>query len=163
MAQEKKYEALSTEEQEAIGKAIYGIMTECPAIPKSIRKSYGDINSNTIGMFAENGAIVRERFVSGAFIAQFPFTLLYRSKPDSDDERMAREQTLSNIAKWLCGKEIEQNGNTYQLSEYPALTDGRNITGIEQRQNVYQAGKLEDGSVDYQVHLIVEYKKKGMY
>ncbi|MBQ6787550.1 MAG: hypothetical protein IJO85_07505 [Lachnospiraceae bacterium] len=163
MSQEKAYEILSSEEQEVIGKAIYSLVSECPAIPKSVKKSYGDINSNTVGMFAEQGAIIRERYVNGAFIAQYPFTLLYRSKPDSDKERMAREETLSNIAKWLCGKEIVLIETGYKLSEYPALTDGRKIIGIEQRQTVYPAGKLEDGSVDYQVHLIVEYRKKGMY
>lgn len=161
--QEKTYELLSTEEQEIIGKAIYLLMVDCPAIPSGINKSYGDINANTIAMFAEQGAIVRERYVNGAFIAQFPFTLLYRSKPDTDKERIAREETLSNIAKWLCGKKITVEKTEYQLLQYPMLTDGRKITGIEQRQTVYPAGKLEDGSVDYRVSLTVEYKKKGMF
>lgn len=161
--EKKSYEMLSTEEQEIIGKAIYTLMLSCPALPTGTKTNYGDIGSNTIGMFAEQGAIVRERYVNGAFAAQFPFGLLYRSKPDTDAERIAREQTLSNIAKWLCGKEITLDNQQYRLSEYPVLTDGRKITEIEQRQTVYPVGKLEDGSVDYQVHLMIEYKKKGMY
>ncbi len=157
---EKQIEILNAEEQDAIGKAVFLLVKECPAIPADIKVRYGDIADNTIGIFAQQSAVVTKRYINGIFTAQFPFVVLYRSKPTTDSDRIAREEVLTNIAKWLSGRKITINGSDYILKEYPQLSEGRKITGIEQLKTVALAGKLQDGSVDYTVDLRLDYKKR---
>lgn len=157
---EKQIEILNAEEQDAIGQAVFLLVKECPAIPAGIKVRYGDIADNTIGIFAQQSAVVTKRYISGIFTAQFPFVVLYRSKPTTDSDRIAREEILTNIAKWLSGRKITINGSDYILKEYPQLSEGRKITGIEQLKTVALAGKLQDGSVDYTVDLRLDYKKR---
>lgn len=157
---EKQVEMLNAEEQDAIGKAVFLLITECPAIPMAIKVKYGDIADNAIGIFAQQSAVVTKRYITGVFTAQFPFTVLYRSKPTTDNDRIAREEILNNIAKWLAGKKITVDGREHILKEYPQLSEGRTITGIEQLKTVALAGKLQDGSVDYTVDLRLDYKKR---
>lgn len=157
---EKQAEILNAEEQDAIGKAVLLLVKECPAILPGIKVKYGDIADNTIGIFAQQSAVVTKRYINGIFTAQFPFMLLYRSKPTTDNDRIAREEMLNNIAKWLGGKKITANGIEYILKEYPQLSEGRQITEVEQLKTVALAGKLQDGSVDYTVDLRLSYKKR---
>lgn len=157
---QKTVELLNVDEQDAIEKALFLLIQECPAIPSGVSVKYGDIANNTIGVFAQQGAVITKRYISGTFCAQFPFDILYRSKPTTDNDRIAREETLGNIAKWLSGKEIVVNGVRYVLNAYPQLSEGRKITGIEQLQTVFLAGKLSDGNVDYRVKLRLDYKKR---
>lgn len=157
---EKQIEILNAEEQDAIGKAVLLLIKECPAVSTGIKVKYGDIADNTVGIFAQQGAVVTKRYITGSFTAQFPFVVLYRSKPTTDNDRIAREETLTNIAKWLAGKKITVNGVEHTLKEYPQLSEGRVITGIEQLRTVALAGKLQDGSVDYTVNLRLDYKKR---
>lgn len=157
---EKQIEILNAEEQDAIGQAVFFLVKECPATPAGIKVRYGDIADNTIGIFAQQSAVVTKRYINGIFTAQFPFAVLYRSKPTTDSDRIAREEVLTNIAKWLSGRKITINGSDYILKEYPQLSEGRKITGIEQLKTVALAGKLQDGSVDYTVDLRLDYKKR---
>lgn len=157
---EKQIEILNAEEQDAIGQAVFLLVNECPATPAGIKVRYGDIADNTIGIFAQQSAVVTKRYINGIFTAQFPFVVLYRSKPTTDSDRIAREEVLTNIAKWLSGRKITINGSDYILKEYPQLSEGRKITGIEQLKTVALAGKLQDGSVDYTVDLRLDYKKR---
>lgn len=157
---EKQTEILNAEEQDAIGKAVLLLVKECPAILSGIKVKYGDIADNAIGIFAQQSAVVTKRYVNGTFTAQFPFTVLYRSKPTTDNDRIAREEMLTNVAKWLAGKRITVNGMEHILKEYPQLSEGRRITGIEQLKTAALAGKLQDGSVDYTVDLKLDYKKR---
>lgn len=157
---ERQIETLSAAEQDAIGKAVFLLIKECPAVPTCIKVKYGDIADNTIGIFAQQSAVVTKRYVNGIFTAQFPFTVLYRSKPTTDNDRIVREEILDNIAKWLAGNKITVNGVEHVLKEYPKLSEGRKIMGIEQLKTVVLAGKLQDGSVDYTVDLRLDYKKQ---
>lgn len=150
MSEEK--EKLSIEEQEVMSKACYMMLTKCPHIPKGVKTAFSNIDKATIGMFSESGAVVERRYIGGSFIAQYPFTLLYRTKPNSDAERIKCEETLNKIAKYLC-----------VLTEFPPITDGREIKSIDQSSTVSVAGRLEDGSIDYRVSIILKYKKKGKY
>lgn len=157
---QKQVELLSAEEQDAIGKALYLLTLGCPAIPSGVNVRYGDISGNTIGIFPQKGAVITVHYIDGGFKAQFPFLLLYRSKPTTDNDRIAREETLGNIARWMSGRKITVNNMEYALSEYPQLSDGRKIIEIEQLQTAYLAGKLEDGNVDFSVNMRLDYKKR---
>lgn len=159
---DKDVELLNGEEQSLISQAIFLLVKECPAIPSQITVKYGDITNNCIAIFAVPGATVKKRYINGTFIGQFPFILRYRSKPTTNEDRIQREETLNTISKWLSGEPIKVGDSEYVLSEYPQITDDRKIQEIEQSQTAFIVDKADDGTVDHQVQLRLEYKKKGM-
>lgn len=160
---DNKIELLSIEEQDIIGKAVYEMLKECPMIQNGIAVQYGSITNNSISVFAVSGAIVSKRYINGGFIGLFPFVIRYRSKPTNNEDRIQRENLMNQIANWLSGKETTYNNVKHEISEYPAMTEGREIKEIEQQQNAYIVSKADDGTVDFQVSMRLKYNKKGMY
>lgn len=136
------------------------LLAECPALPAGVKTKYGDMEENCIGMLSVQGGIITKQYISGAYEAQFPFSLLYRSSPTTSGEYIGREGVLGQVAAWMAGKRIVVEGTEHSRPDYPELTGG-SITGILQKSNVFLAGRLEGGSVDYQVEMALTYRKKG--
>lgn len=151
---------LNMDEQEAIGKAVVLMLQQCPFISvNSITLKFEDMAEDTIGVFPEQGTVYLKKFLSGAFIAQYAFFLRYRVGKTDDEGRIGYEDMLENVARWLEKSPVICDGTTYQLAEYPALTDKRVIDSIVRTSNAYNATQADDGTIDYQVYLQLRYQK----
>lgn len=152
---------LGTIEETQIRAAAYAVFSSCPFIPEYVSTQYGDMEKSSIGMFSQQGSgRYTKRYVSGTYEAQYPFFLRYRVMPTTDANRMNAEELLESVAQWMSGTPVVVKGETYQIGEYPALTDKRTIEKIE-ASNVFMVSKEQDGTVDYQVQMNLKYSKKG--
>lgn len=152
--------ALDAIEEARIRPTIFEHFAGCPFIPETVSKKYGDIQNDSICMFAQQGSgTYLKRYVSGSFKAQYPFFIRYRAKPTTNQTRIKAEELLDAVARYICGDIVSYGGTEYQKG-YPVLGDGRTIEKIE-AGTVYMAQKSEDGSIDYQVLLSLTYSKKG--
>lgn len=152
---------LNAGEQEAIGKAVVLLINTCPFI-NGIDVIYEDIAVGAMGVFPTSGTVYLKRFVTGMFIGRYAFQILYRIRPGADETKVREEKRLDALADWLEGRTVTFNGIEYQMVAAPELTDDRTLRMIEKSTNASIAGVLQDGSIDYQVYLQLEYQKKGM-
>lgn len=157
----KELKALGAEEESQIREAVFNYFASCPLIPEEVSRKYGDMENDSIAVFSQQGSgRYIKQYVSGSYEVQFPFFMRYRARPTTNQTRLSAETLLDNIARWMCGKEVSQDGEIYDAQEYPALTDERKIEKIE-AGTVYMAEKSEDGTIDYQVMMSLRYSKKG--
>lgn len=156
-----KEQELGSIEESIMRKAVYRLFSDCPFIPEFVKTTYGDMENDSIGMFSQQGSgrYIRN-YISGSYEASFPFFLRYRSKPTTDEKRIAAEDLLSAVAQWMCGKLVRYNGVSYQMKDFPVLTDNRRIESMESG-NVFMADRMKDGTIDYQVQMSLSYFKKG--
>lgn len=160
---DKTPQVLDIEEQEAIAAALQLMVQQCPflTIGKTITHThFEDLSTNAVGIYAEPGTVYKRRFLDGSFIGQYSCSLRYRVDPKSDARKISEQGKLDALAQWLEGRSVTVNGNTYQRTGFPELTDNRVIRRIERRANASAEGQFDDGSIVYIVPLQLEYTKE---
>ena len=158
---EVQKQSLDITEQEAIGRAVALLVAECP-VTKDVTTMWENVSTSAVGVFPEHGAVYDQRFISGSFMASYPFVLRRRTRQTDDEGRINVETELDKIARWLCGEVIEVGATSYQLQNYPPLSDDRTIKEIEKTSTVFLAGQTVDGITDYAVYLTLRYYRKGV-
>lgn len=154
---------LNIDEQQAMTKAMGLMVQKCPVVAQrkvTVRIEDVATKPNVIGLFPMQGAVYVSKYISGAFVAQYPFMLRYRVKPGSDDSKITAGETLGLIGEWLEGRSITYGNKTYQVSAYPELTDGRTIDNIERQTTAFLSALYDDGTADYQINMVVTYSRK---
>lgn len=154
---------LNIDEQQAMTRAMGLMVQQCPVVSQrkaTVRIEDVATKPNVIGLFPMQGAVYVSKYISGAFTAQYPFMLRYRVKPGNDESKITASEALGLIGEWLEGRDITFNNNSYQISAYPELTDGRTITAIERQTTAFLSSLYDDGTADYQINMVVTYSKK---
>lgn len=144
----EKYERLSTEEYELIGKALFILLSECPYIPANIPVKYQtrEIGRSLSLLTAESR--VKKRNVQGGFTAEIDFQVAYKSFPKSNEQRIESQLLVDNIARWL-----------ENVKELPSLTNDRTITKITVSSSIPVVDSAdEDGNQVYVSNAVIEYE-----
>ena len=54
-----------------------------------------------VGLFPMQGAVYLKQYVSGAYVAQLPFQIEYKSSPGNNNENIDATTMLESLGKWL--------------------------------------------------------------
>jgi len=158
----EQVQVLDISEQKAVSEALIRMIQESPMV-KGTKTAvrHGTVELGVIGEFAQQGTVYVKRYVSGSFIGQYAYFLRYRVKPTSDKDKIKAEQRLDALSRWLEGQKVEWNGTAYRLATYPPLDEERQIETITNTSGVFMADAGNDGTIDYQVHMALQYFKKA--
>lgn len=142
---EKRQPLVEQKQEDQITRQILIWLNTCPLLPVPVI-GYEDIppDSEGLTMSIIQGARIIERNIIGGYVAEYRFILLYRIKPgESVDRRIKADETLEQIAKWLCD-------NPPDLGRFTV----RDIEPIERAGVV---ANFEDGDEDHQITIAVQY------
>lgn len=156
--QDKNVNLLSIAEQEEIGQAVKQMLKEAPFYHGEKIQLY-DLENGGLGIFPTSGSVYTKRFVSGSFIGRYSFYLRMRVLPGADADKVAAQTYLGKMATWLEGNKVAHEGKAYQM-KMPELTDGRTIQKVERASVVGVSAMFQDGSIDFQVLINMDYFKK---
>lgn len=97
-----------------------------------------------------NGAFYVSQYLSGSYVAQVPFRIIYRANPTTNPGRIEKENLVHDLSEWL-----ETCTATF--------TDARiQLQKIERTSPVYKSQAQDSGYEDYTCTLTLEYfYKKG--
>lgn len=145
---------LSLSDAESVYNAVLKLVLQYPSYPTTFTASHDTVKWNSInteesiGLFPRQGAIYLKQYVSGSYVAQFPFTIVYKSSPTSNPDSINSQLLVDNLAKWLsvCGVDF---------------TDTRiSLEEIKQTSPTYASGQtLEDQAYSVNMQLQYFYKK----
>ena len=158
MEDNKNLKVLSIEKQEEIGQAVKKMIKEAPFYHGEKIQLY-DLENGGLGIFPTAGSTYVKRYVSGSFLGRYAFYLRSRILPGADLDKVHAQAYLGALASWLEGKPIEHKGQTYRL-QMPELTGGRKIQTVERTSAVNVSAVFQDGSMDFQVLINLDYFKK---
>lgn len=142
-------------EQKSIARALIDwFNTSCTELPTGLIMEFQCLSdSSSISLFPNKGAIVAEQYVDGGYMGYYPFSIYYRTLPDSTDTRLVSNDIVDSIGVWVA--DIEENE-----IELPFVSDKIQITEIKQITNSSLAHRYEDGTEDYMATFDLYYESE---
>lgn len=146
---EKEVHTVSGPEQDFVGRALLDWLNEYTDFPPRVSEIESEYlsASTSMGLFATTAAYKTQEYISGAYEAQYQFSIQYRTAPATSDERLAAAEYLSDIASWA-----------EQRDDLPDLGRGKMATSIERTSPAVMVARYEDGSEDYQILMVMDYE-----
>lgn len=98
---------LSISDMETTYEAILKLVLQYPGYPSTFKPNASTVMWNSIpeltgiGLFPLQGAMYLRQYISGSYIAQFPFRIAYKSSYTTNDARIAAQKLLDDLGKWL--------------------------------------------------------------
>lgn len=149
MGKAKEVRIVSGPEQDFVGRALLNWFNEYPDLPRYIDHISAEYlgSENGMGLFATTAAYKTQEYISGAYDAQYQFSLQYRTVTTDSDGRLDAAEVLSNIASWAEKRE-----------DLPDLGAGKRVISIERTSPAVMVARYEDGSEDYQILMVMDYE-----
>lgn len=155
------YQIVSLGEQERLITEIILLVETFPLLPEIIKKNgimFSDMSPNTecMGMWSIGSAVKINQFIAGSYIGQYRFTLQYRYSTKNSKERLSKQSLLTTVGDWLGKKKIvTEDGNEFQLKEYPKTCGKNDINKIEMTEHTIlidrNASGYEDSVANFQL------------
>lgn len=110
--------------------------------PGVLDMDYEYLPEDRVGMCVSTiqAAYKTRTYISGGYVAQYQFKIIYRAAPSDNDDRLNAVETLNRLAAWA-----EQN------PEKPAMKAPARVLKIKRDSNAALFANYEDGSADYQI------------
>jgi len=144
----KPVEFVSAKEEDQVSRKLLAWLNTFPGIPMSIDLiNYEFMSAGMAGMAMSliQGTYIVERFISGAYIAEYQFKVIYRAKPNSPDKRLNADELLDRLGDWAS-------------SQKPDIGEGLEVQEIEQATRASLFARMEDGWEDHQIFMRMTYK-----
>lgn len=154
-------EILPASEQSSVLEAVYKLIKECPFMEeKTVKFDFLDIEEDSIAVLSTPGACIESKDILGGFTGSLPFILGHKGRQSSDNRKIKTVDLLNNIGKWLGKEKVNIEDKEYILTEYPALSEDRKITRIEQQTVPYISEIDEKSNITYICTVKVTYCKE---
>ena len=112
--------------------------------------------------------------VSGSFIMEnhesitghvwqrclYPIMVVCRASGLNERRKMAMKEWIDTFARWVTRQPVTIKGKQYKLSEWPKLTDEREIRDISRTSTTYLS-TIDDGKIEVWItNLQVQYRNE---
>lgn len=118
-----------------------------------------------IGFFPTSGAAILsdKEDITGHVkqVCLYPFTIVYRSAPRSEEQKLKVKEFLDTLGKWLERQPVTVNGTEYQISTYPTLSSGnRVIKSISRSNPAHLNAAYQDNVEDWVISATLRYENE---
>jgi len=131
-------------ERSKVSRAVCIWLSTCQYVPFE-RVEYEYLEERGMTVSATITSYKTKQYIDGSYQAEFPFSLVYRDRPNNADERMKMDEALMKIAEWAESNDIELCGN--MISQKVECTDSATMTA-----------RYEDGTEEHQITLKLIYE-----
>lgn len=157
----REKELLNGVELDSALTAVYELLKTYPGA-KNIEVKVEELKKDAvcIGIFCNSsGAYYIRKNILGGFQAAFPFMVIYRSMPRTNDQKISNIDFMNNLGQWLERRAVKLDGIEYKLEKYPTLTNGRVIEKIEITSPAFKDASNKAGEDDYVIVCNMTYRK----
>lgn len=138
---------LSGREYKEVGLAVFETLSNYPEIPDTIHLDYQSLDAlEHIGLMTVPGGKYLKMFVTGGFLAQLPFQIVYKTSPTANGQYLEAEKLMDDIAE-------------YMEKQRPILSDGRYTEQIVFDSVTYRSKAEDDGSIVFVRQGTIIYEK----
>lgn len=143
----KPVELVSASEKDQVSKNLLDFLNTFPDLPVSISSiDYEFMDADTTGMTISiiPGAYIAERFIHGPYIAEYQFTIIYRTKPSSRNKRLSADELLDRLGDWASGQK-------------PFIGEMMEVQTLEKVDRSSLFARMEGGWEDHQIPMRMTY------
>lgn len=145
---DKPVELAAAEEKRRITRQVIAWLNTFPGLPVK-QVSYGGLAPNKpgIALLSPQGAVIRKRYITGGYKAEYPFSLIYRiTRPgDSLDKRLQADELLDSLGGWAA-------------SHRPEIGQGIQAKRVEVSAWATLANVYADKDEDHEINLKLIYE-----
>lgn len=141
--------------------AIMNLVNTYPAL-KNEQIAFCALSPNSgKALFPTGGAVVerdrRDILGNRQQNCLYPFTVVYRVGGARSSKKITIKNWLDTFGCWLEMQDVQIDGQTYRLQEYPTLTGNRKITEITRQSPAYLESINDNGSENWVVSITIHY------
>ncbi len=144
---------------EILTNAVLALLSQFPGL-NGREIFFEELGESGIAFSADNGALVisERRSITDHVTqtCQFPFFVIYRTTSTKEFQKLQVQSFFDALGKWLCKEPALIGKETFHLTAYPSLADGRRITRVT-RSNSYGLEPNEDGVQDWLMPVTIQY------
>ena len=140
-------ELIPNAEEQLVTRALMAWVNTYTNLPVSL-VNYEQLSPDETSMALSltAGAYIARRYITGGYVAEVPFSLLYRIKPGtSNDMRLKADETLNAIGGWASGNP-------------PTLGNGLVVRKVEVTARSMLLVPYENGDEDHQILMKLIYE-----
>lgn len=145
---DKKKVYVPAAEQDQISRMLLTWLNGCPSKPGTIRFEYLRDDVTSISLSTIQGAYKVRSYITGGYMAEYQFQLIYRDQPSSDDGRLEMDEVLNAIADWATSRERIP----------PELGFGHRFVKIESNTRASLYGRFDNGDEDHTITMTMTYE-----
>lgn len=151
---------------EAVSSVLLALLNGFPGLSKRQSILFSTLSeSSGIGFFPTSGAALQNETedVIGHVkqVCLYPFSIVYRSAPNSEAQRLRIKEFLDALGKWLEQQPVKLNETEYLLESYPELASGnRIIKSINSTSPAYLSAAYQDGIEDWTISVTLKYENE---
>ena len=104
---DEKPKIMLVSDAETAQRAILDMINSYPDFPPGFKPSNSTIlwnsikDTQSIGVFPAQDPVYLKKYVSGSYVGQMTFQIVYKSNPTTNKDNIAASNLLENIAKFL--------------------------------------------------------------
>lgn len=164
MATPKKI-AFDVDGSEAVSSVLLALLNTFPGLGTRNITFSTLTESSGIGFFPTSGAAILsdKEDITGHVkqVCLYPFTIVYRSAPRTEEQKLKVKEFLDTLGKWLERQPVVINDTEHQLSAYPALASGNRVIKTVSRSNpAHLENVYQDGIEDWAVSATLRYENE---
>ncbi len=151
-SENRPVEFVPAQEEGSISRAVIvwlnGWLNKDSDVPISIQMidyEFMPADKPSMALSLVQGAYIVERYIDGSYDADYPFKIIYRTKPGSPGARLNADELLDSLGQWA-------NGQT------PDIGEGREVQTFEQTTQAALFARMKDGWEDHQIFFRMTYK-----
>lgn len=143
--------------------ALKDLLNTFPGLLQGETIKFSTLEENSgMSFYPISGAVIATETISVTGkvnqVCNYPFYVVYRTAADSQNSKIGIKEFLDKLGKWLEKQPVTIDGETQKLSDYPELTDGREITEISRQTPAYLDSTSEGNVQDWVISLALRYR-----
>lgn len=143
--------------------AIGDLLNDFPILEDEEEIKFSTLDEvSGIAFYPSSGAVISSevRSVTGKVnqLCNYPFFVVYRTSINNSDSKVDVKEFLDNLGKWLEQQVIVVGDESYELTDYPELTEGREIEEIQRQSPAYLSAVNDNNVQDWIISLNLEYR-----
>lgn len=143
--------------------ALKDLLNSFPGLMEDENIKFSTLEEDSgISFYPISGAVIATETISVTGkvnqVCNYPFYVVYRTAADSQTSKIDIKEFLDELGKWLEKQPVMIDGETQKLSDYPDLTEGREITEISRQTPAYLDSTSEGNVQDWVISLALRYR-----
>lgn len=149
---------------EAISSVLLNLLNQFPGLGTRTITFSTLKETSGIGFFPTSGAAIlsEKEDITGHVkqVCLYPFTIVYRSAPQTEAQKLRVKEFLDTLGKWLERQPVVINEVRHQLGAYPALATGRVIKSVGRSNPAHLDTAYQDGIEDWAISATLRYENE---
>ncbi len=139
--------AVSAAEEDQVSRKLLVWLNTYAELPVDIiRFEFLPADTSAMAMSTIQAAYIVRRYITGGYVAEYQFKIIYRVKPgNSNDKRLKADELLNAIGDWATGKR-------------PDIGTGKRVVSLEPTTRSSLFAVYENGDEDHQILMKMKYE-----